>query len=102
MAVDSLGTSTIKIVECTRCQDPQVFIPEPRDSDIPVALEVNLTGGYGMFYDAWDDPEHLKMMLCHKCAHEFVNWLGHPIIGQWGHPNTEQPFCNGWRISDSK
>ena len=88
---------SLQIIECTRCQAPQVF---DGMNKIPEALEVNLNGGYGMFYDNWNDDEHLKMMLCHKCAHEFVNWLGQSTIGYMGHPNTDEPFCNGWRIND--
>ena len=88
----------IKIVECTRCKAPQVFKDAMKDSEIPVALEIDLNGGYGMFIDNWQDRDEYHWLLCHKCAHEFVNWVG--INMGHGHPNTDEPFCNGWRFDD--
>ena len=94
------NTPPITIVECYRCQDPQVFKPMSMDSDIPVALELSLDGGYMMFIDniysiGADNP--FNFMLCHKCAHEFVEWLGIPkkTITNW-HPKTEEEYCYGW------
>ena len=87
----------MEIIECTRCQAPQVFKPNAMDSEIPVALEVNLNGGYAMFVDNWSSDPSFNFLLCHKCAHEFIRWVGIPeaTSKNW-HPNTEEPFCNGW------
>jgi len=95
---------TTTIVECYRCQDPQVFRNGPNymDPNIPVALDISLDGGYMMFVDniyyvGGENP--LQFTLCHKCAHEFVNWLGIPkkTITNW-HPKTEEEYCHGWTI----
>ena len=98
----SSGTSNITIVECIKCQDPQVFKPMSMDSEIPVALELSLDGGYMMFVDNIyyvGDKNPLEFMLCHKCAHEFVDWLGIPkkTVTNW-HPQTEEDYCYGWTI----
>ena len=93
---------TIHIIECTKCKAPQVFKENMKDSEIPVALEVNLNGGYGMFYDNWNDKDFLKLMLCHKCAHELMDWLDTKHIGHMGHPKTEDIFCNGWQITEDE
>ena len=90
----------IRIVECTRCQDPQVFKPMQMDSEIPVALEVSLDGGYAMFVDNiyFEGEENpLSFMLCHKCAHEFTKFMGIPetTVFNW-HRNTEQEYCSGY------
>lgn len=84
----------ITIIECTRCKDPQVFKPEMKDSEIPVALVVNLDGGYGMFVDNFQHNSYYEWMLCHKCAHEFVAWVGVDLSKS--HQNTNEPFCTGW------
>jgi len=91
---------TIQIVECTRCQDPQVFKPMTMDFDTPVALHVSLDGGYAMFVDNvyFEGEENpLSFMLCHKCAHEFTKFMGIPetTVSKW-HQNTEEEHCNGW------
>ncbi len=39
-----------------------------------VALFVDLDGGYMNFVDNVFDSEEYKLLLCHKCAHEFVNF----------------------------
>jgi len=90
----------ITIVECTRCQDPQVFKPLSMDSDIPVALEVSLDGGYAMFVDniyAEGGTNPLSFMLCHACAHEFTKFMGIPetTVFNW-HQNTEEENCSGY------
>ena len=94
---------TITITECTRCRAPQVFTPESRDSEIPVALELSLDGGYMMFVDniyAIGAENPLNFMLCHKCAHEFVEWMGIPkeTITKW-HPKSEEEYCYGWQFT---
>ena len=86
--------SDLQIVECTRCKAPQVFKDAMKDSEIPVALEVDLNGGYGMFIDNWQDDDKYRWLLCHKCAHEFVAWAGMDL--SHGHQNTDESFCNGW------
>jgi len=94
--------ASISIIECTRCQSPQVFKPKQLDSDIPVALQVTINGGYMMFIDnvysiGADDP--FNFMLCHKCAHEFTKFMGisEPTVTRW-HPKTEEEYCYGWEI----
>lgn len=94
-----IGTHVTQIIECTRCQAPQVF---GDDKYIPEALEVNLNGGYGMFIDNWQQSDEYNLMLCHKCAHEFVNWLGLPQIGHMGHPKTQDEYCNGWVFTEEE
>ena len=86
------------IVECTRCHDPQVFNVE---KDIPTALEIDLNGGYAMFVDNFNDFDEYHLMLCHKCAHEFVNWLGVPELGRRGHQKEDLIYCNGWTFEDA-
>ena len=93
----------ITIVECSRCQDPQVFKPMSMDSNIPVALELSLDGGYMMFVDniyAAGAENPLQFMLCHKCAHEFTKFVRIPetTVTNW-HPKTEDTYCNGWSIN---
>ena len=95
-----MADDTIKILECTRCQTPQVFKNESIDSDIPVALEIELNGGYMMFVDNWSKSDVFNYLLCHKCAHEFIRWVGIPdSTSKRFHPNTDEPFCNGWQLS---
>lgn len=91
---------TIQILECTRCQDPQVFKPMDMGFDTPVALHVSLDGGYAMFVDNiyFEGEENpLSFMLCHKCAHEFTKFMGIPetTVFNW-HQNTEEEYCSGW------
>jgi hypothetical protein len=97
-----IGKYMTRIIECTRCRAPQVFTREAMDSDVPVALEVNLDGGYMMFVDNIYMDDSLNMMLCHKCAHEFVDWLGIPAktVTRW-HPKTDDPYCHGWTIEEA-
>lgn len=95
-----MAASPIKIIECTRCQAPQVFKPDSVDLDIPVALELSLDGGYAMFVDNiyFEGEENpLSLMLCHKCAHEFTQFMGIPetTVFNW-HQNTGEEYCNGW------
>jgi hypothetical protein len=66
------------------------------DSDIPVALYVNLDGGYMNFIDNVFDSEEYQLLFCHKCAHEFVKWANVPAIATQGHPRTKEEYCNGW------
>jgi hypothetical protein len=91
-----MAKTLITIIECTRCQTPQVFKPESMDSDIPVVLYVNLDGGYMNFIDNVFDDDDYKLLLCHKCAHEFVKWANVPQIAEHGHPSTDEEYCNGW------
>jgi len=91
---------TITIVECARCQEPQVFKPMQMDSDIPVALDISLDGGYAMFVDniyAEGGKNPLQFTLCHKCAHEFTKFMGIPetTVFNW-HSNTEEEYCSGY------
>ena len=89
-----------RIVECTRCKAPQLFNFPSLDSEIPVALHVELDGGYAMFVDNIyyvGDKNPLEFMLCHKCAHEFTQFMNIPetTVTSW-HPKTDDAFCNGW------
>ena len=88
--------STITITECSKCSAPQVFKPLSMDSEIPVALEVTIDGGYMMFIDNIFEPP-IKFMLCHRCAHEFTKFMGipEPTVTRW-HPKTEEEYCYGW------
>ena len=91
---------TITIVECARCQEPQVFKPMQMDSDIPVALDISLDGGYAMFVDniyAAGGVNPLQFTLCHKCAHEFTKFMCIPetTVFNW-HSNTEEEYCSGY------
>jgi hypothetical protein len=92
-----MANDTIKVLECTRCQAPQVFKPDMMDSEVPVALEIDLNGGYAMFVDNWMNSPVFNYLLCHKCAHEFIRWVGIPDSASKGfHPRTDDSFCNGW------
>jgi hypothetical protein len=97
----NLDSPTITIVECSKCKAPQVFKPLSMDLDIPVALEVTVDGGYNMFIDNIFEPP-IQFMLCHKCAHEFIDWLDVPetTVSKW-HPKTDDPYCNGWTMLDA-
>ena len=93
----------ITVDECYKCKEPQVFKNSPGtiDSDIPVALELSLDGGYMMFVDNIyyiGDENPFQFMLCHSCAHEFTKWLGIPekTVSMW-HPKTDEEYCNGWK-----
>jgi hypothetical protein len=91
--------SDITIVECSKCNAPQVFKPMSMDLQIPVALEVTIDGGYMMFIDNIFEPP-IKFMLCHKCAHEFIRWVDVPetTTNKW-HPKTDDSYCNGWQLT---
>jgi len=93
-----MASESITIIECSRCNAPQVFKPMAMDSEIPVALEVTIDGGYMMFIDNIFEPP-IKFMLCHKCAHEFIRWIDVPetTVTKW-HPKTEEEYCHGWTI----
>jgi len=95
-----MAKALVTIIECTRCQAPQVFKPESMDSDIPVALYVNLDGGYMNFIDNVFNSEEFKLLFCHKCAHEFIKWANVPAISQKGHPKTEEEYCDGWTFEE--
>ena len=97
-----MAKTIVTIIECTRCQAPQVFKPGSMDSDVPVALYVDLDGGYMNFIDNTFDSEEYKLLFCHKCAHEFVKWANVPAIAEHGHPRTEEEYCNGWTISEQE
>ncbi|WKW86373.1 hypothetical protein SEA_BUDSKI_98 [Gordonia phage Budski] len=61
---------------CASCNTPlpQVFKNSP--GQYHDALEVVLTGGYGMFFDNIDGDH--TVFLCHRCAHaacEVMPWL---------------------------
>jgi hypothetical protein len=93
---------TTTIVECFRCQDPQVFRNGPgyMDPNIPVALDISLDGGYAMFVDniyAIGARNPLEFTLCHSCAHEFTKFMRIPekTVTNW-HPKTEEEYCYGW------
>ena len=92
----------IRIIECSRCQSPQVFKHNSMDSEIPVALDITIDGGYMMFIDNVFEPA-INLMLCHKCAHEFTKFMGIPeeTVTRW-HPKTEDLFCNGWRFDKER
>ena len=47
-----------------------------------------------MFIDNIFNSEEYEWMLCHKCAHEFVKWVGVPMDRK--HPHTGDDFCTGW------
>lgn len=98
MSVSNTNTPPVlRIIECTRCQSPQVFYDNMYE--IPVALDISLDGGYGMFIDNWQNSDEYNLTLCHKCAHEFCDWmninLGH------GHPRTDDAYCNGWTFVEA-
>jgi len=95
-----MANPVVTIIECTRCQAPQVFKPESTDFDIPVALYVNLDGGYMNFIDNVFDSDEFKLLFCHKCAHEFIKWADVPAISQKGHPKTEEEYCDGWTFEE--
>ena len=66
------------------------------------ALEVTLTGGYGMFFDNIDADHHV--FLCHDCAHRLCDalpWLANLIQPEHSHAHTAQfwaahPDHEGW------
>ena len=92
-----------RIVECTRCKAPQLFNFPSLDSEIPVALHVELDGGYAMFVDnLYTKHNPLQYLLCHPCAHELTKFLNIPetVVKNW-HPKTDDPFCYGWTIVES-
>ena len=91
-----MAETIVKIVECTRCQAPQVLKSNSMDSEMPVVLYVDLDGGYMNFIDNTFDSEEYKLLFCHACAHEFVRWANVPVIGQDGHQHTGEEFCDGW------
>jgi hypothetical protein len=96
---------TTTIVECYRCQDPQVFRNAPgwMDSEIPTALDISLDGGYMMFVDniyAIGARNPLEFTLCHSCAHEFTEFMRIPkkTVTNW-HPKREEEYCYGWQFT---
>ena len=59
------------------------------------ALEMKLTGGYGMFVDDWETGP-LEVVICHDCAVKLFNLF--PALQEFangGHPmeNKDNPCC---------
>ena len=96
--VIGIHMSDVQIIECTRCASPQTFKIDMKDSEIPLALAVLLDGGYGMFIDNFAQSDEYEWMLCHKCAHEFVEWMQMRIDKT--HQHTGESFCTGWTQAD--
>ncbi|QAU07228.1 hypothetical protein HOV03_gp89 [Gordonia phage Asapag] len=71
-------TPAPQVHTCASCSRKlkSVFPPEVSATNYEDALEVILSGGWGMFFDNIDgDP---KVYLCHSCAHvacEALPWL---------------------------
>lgn len=85
-------------VKCHKCGKtiPSMF----NDYSMPEnVLYLNMSGGYGQFFDTWDEPkETTEIILCHKCGHEFMtNFMGVPASKySWWHPKTKDEYCEGW------
>lgn len=52
------------------------------------ALIIEFHGGYGMFFDDIDDPDHIEhtVILCHDCAHDLCDKI--PFIKNMLNPRT--------------
>ena len=101
--MEPMADTEPRIFECNRCKAPQIFNFPSLDSQIPVALRIELDGGYAMFVDnIYTKYNPLQYMLCHPCAHEFTKFLNIPeaIVTGW-HPKTDDPYCNGWTVLGS-
>jgi len=98
---------------CTRCElrMPEAWGEEDsaRDNGIFQSTdghnaEVFIDGGYAEFIDGREQVAK----LCHKCAHELLEWLNYDYnltspAGNWhGHPKEPDDFCNGWSFNDYK
>ncbi|MFM7088326.1 MAG: hypothetical protein ACKOW9_02225 [Candidatus Paceibacterota bacterium] len=77
--------TTYHDVKCDRCDEALVEQPGFTNSmnlQYDNALIMEFHGGYGMFVDRLEeDPEGgfdelYSSLLCHKCAHSLVEWLG--------------------------
>ena len=63
------------------------------------ALVITLDGGYNGFVDFIEPAKQFKAVLCHECAHMFmdIHFPDENIKG-W-HPKVkESANCNGWSI----
>jgi len=58
-----------KSTDCIRCGAKDIY-------DQSNALTLEGHGGYGDFIDTAFEDERRYFMLCHKCAHKLLIWLG--------------------------
>jgi hypothetical protein len=67
--------------------------PDSHDLDVQYdnALEVSLSGGYGMFFDNIDGDHHV--LLCHDCAHVAclnLPWLDRLLRPDFSHAHSAE------------
>lgn len=77
-------------VSCAIRLDP-VFPGAEEYGQYDNALQIELLGGYGMFFDNIEDGNH-RVFLCHDCAHqacEALPWLGELIQPEKSHVHRE-------------
>lgn len=90
--------------QCCKCGNliPSMF----NDYSMPInALYLNLSGGYGQFFDTFEEPrETTEIILCHKCGHDFMTgFMGVPAAEySWWHPKTQDEYCEGWTLPETK
>ena len=74
-------------VKCSACAKP-IWKEQDRDYPavepelMPNVLDIDLHGGYGMFFD--DPNGDYNLLLCHECAHKLVHsspFLTHLLKG---------------------
>lgn len=87
---------------CADCDTPLERIFDDTGTQYSNALEIELHGGYGMFFDNIDGDR--LAFLCHDCAHEACErnpWLGALINPARSHSHREEywaanPDHEGW------
>lgn len=79
-----LLVNTYHDVRCDRCDqalEVQEGFTNSANLQYDNALILEYHGGYGMFVDRLDEhvdgfDEMYNSILCHKCGHELMEWLG--------------------------
>ena len=89
-------------LHCDGCQKSLISTHDLIDN----ALEIQFSGGYGMFVDPMTEEEHekLRLIICHECAHELcrnVEYIREAITPESSHAHTadfwkENPHHFGW------
>lgn len=76
------------------------FTDDPTEWQGENALDLRLSGGYGCFMDPMD-PYYYNLILCHDCAHKFVNTF--PVLleklrGSHSHRTDDMRDATDWKL----
>ena len=91
-------------LKCSKCE--KTLVEAKGYGTFDNVLRVRLEGGYAEFvddivYSSRDKVTYpLYHYLCHKCAHELMDWLSVPKsdIKGWHPKDASEPLCEGWEF----